>query len=260
MLTCVSAGDGSALQALVSHRGDRPVCGAADQSEDSMRTDQDIKQDVELELRYDPDIDATDIGVAVKDGVVTLAGFVHSYSHKWTAERDAKKVRGVRAVANDLEVRLPAVDERPDPDIARDVARDIKHTLPFAAQHIKATVRNGWVTLEGEVEWRFQSENAEWAARRVKGVKGVSNLVTIKPKVKPADVQRQIEDALKRNAELEAKNITVTAQGGEVILRGTVRSWAEREEADRAAWRAPGVVNVDNQIVVKVDDLASIAV
>src|SRR4030088_1430831 len=115
-----------------------------------MRTDQQIKQDVELELRYDPDIDATDIGVAVKDGVVTLAGFVRSYSHKWTAERDAKKVRGVRAVANDLEVRLPLVDARPAPDLAREVAREIKHTLPFAAEQIKATVRNGWVTLEGE--------------------------------------------------------------------------------------------------------------
>ena len=180
-----------------------------------MRTDPDIKKDVELELRYDPDIDATDIGVAIKDGVVTLAGFVHSYSHKWTAERDAKKVRGVRAVANDPEVRLPVVDVRPDPDIAGDVAREIKHTLPFAAQHIK-------------------------------------------PKVKPADVQRQIEDAVKRNAELEAKNITVTAQGGEVILRGSVRSWAEREEAERAAWRAPGIVDVDNHIVVKVDDMASV--
>ncbi|MGZ3276102.1 MAG: BON domain-containing protein [Caulobacteraceae bacterium] len=222
-----------------------------------MWTDQDIKQDVELELSYDPDIDATDIGVAVKDGVVTLAGFVHSYSHRGTAERDAKKVRGVRAVANDLEVRLPAVDERPDPDIARDVAREIKHTLPFAAHHIKATVRNGWVTLEGEVEWRFQSENAEWAARGAKGIKGVSNLITIKPKVKPADVQRQIEDALKRSAEIDAKNITVTAQGREVILRGTVRSWAERDEAERAAWRAPGIGDVDNQIVVKVDGMAS---
>ncbi len=190
--------------------------------------------------------------------MVTLAGFVHSYRHKWTAERDAKKVRGVRAVANDPEVRPPVVDVRPDPDVARDVAREIKHTLPFAAQHIKPTVRNGWVALEGEVEWRFQSENAEWAARRVKGVKGVSNLVTIKPKVKPADVQRQIEDAVKRNAELEAKNITVTAQGGEVILRGSVRSWAEREEAERAAWRAPRIVDVDNQIVVRVDDMASV--
>jgi osmotically-inducible protein OsmY len=215
-----------------------------------MRSDQEIKQDVERELRYDPDMDATDIAVAVKDGVVTLTGFVHSYGDKWEAEREAKKVIGVRAVANDIEVRLPAVDVRADPEIARDVAREIKLFLPLAADDIKATVRSGWVTLEGQVEWNFQSQRAEQAVRRVRGVKGVSNLITVKPKVEPGEVRRQIEEALKRNAEVDARNITVEANGGEVILKGRVRSWAERTEAERAAWRAPGVRRVDNQIIV----------
>ncbi|MDB5465694.1 MAG: hypothetical protein JWQ46_456 [Phenylobacterium sp.] len=215
-----------------------------------MRSDQEIKQDVERELRYDPDMDATDIAVAVKDGVVTLTGFVHSYGDKWEAEREAKKVIGVRAVANDIEVRLPAVDVRADPEIARDVAREIKLFLPLAADDIKATVRSGWVTLEGQVEWNFQGQRAEQAVRRVRGVKGVSNLITVKPKVEPGEVRRQIEEALKRNAEVDARNIAVEANGGEVILKGRVRSWAERTEAERAAWRAPGVRRVDNQIIV----------
>ena len=215
-----------------------------------MRSDPEIKQDVERELRYDPDMDATDIAVAVKDGVVTLTGFVHSYGDKWEAEREAKKVIGVRAVANDIEVRLPAVDVRADPEIARDVAREIKLFLPLAADDIKATVRSGWVTLEGQVEWNFQSQRAEQAVRRVRGVKGVSNLITVKPKVEPGEVRRQIEEALKRNAEVDARNIAVEANGGEVILKGRVRSWAERTEAERAAWRAPGVRRGDNQIIV----------
>jgi osmotically-inducible protein OsmY len=222
-----------------------------------MRRDEDIKQDVEGELRYDPDIDATDVAVAVKDGVVTLTGFVHSYGDKWEAEREAKKVLGVRGVANDIEVRLPAIDVRSDPEIARDVVREIKNFLPFFGDQIKVTVRNGWVTLEGEVEWKFQSDRAEQAARRVKGIKGISNLTAVKPKVQPGEVQKQIEEALKRNAEVDAKHIIVEAKGDEVILKGTVRSWAERTEAERAAWRAPGVRRVDDQITVDAMALAA---
>ncbi len=222
-----------------------------------MRSDEDIKQDVERELRYDPDIDATDVAVAVKDGVVTLTGFVHSYGDKWEAEREAKKVLGVRGLANDIEVRLPAIDVRPDPEIARDVVHEIKNFLPFFGDQIKVTVRNGWVTLEGEVEWKFQSDRAEHAARHVKGVKGISNLTTVKPKVQAGEVQKQIEEALKRNAEVDAKHIIVEAKGDEVILKGTVRSWAERTEAERAAWRAPGVRRVDNRITVDAMALAA---
>jgi osmotically-inducible protein OsmY len=217
-----------------------------------MKSDEEIRRDVEAELRWDPDVDPKDIGVAVSEGVVTLAGFVRSYSQKLEAERDAKRISGVRAVANDLEVRLPNLDERPDPDIAREAVQQIHAMLPYSGEKITAVVKNGWVTLEGEAEWHYQRERAEEAVRRVRGVKGVSNLITLKPKVATAVIKSQIEEALKRSAETDAKNITVEVEGDKVTLRGQVRSWAERQEAERAAWRSPGVRQVENLIAIKV--------
>uniref|UniRef100_UPI00130038E0 BON domain-containing protein n=1 Tax=Blastomonas sp. UPD001 TaxID=2217673 RepID=UPI00130038E0 len=162
-----------------------------------MRTDSDIKRDVESELKWDPDIDASDIGVAVKNGVVTLSGFVRSYSQKYEAERATKRVKGVLGVANDIEVRLPSAQDKPDPEIARAVVEAIRNELPYSHENIKVVVKNGWVTLEGSAEWEYQRSRAEAAARKVRSVKGITNLVMLKPRVAPGEIKSKIEEALK---------------------------------------------------------------
>jgi osmotically-inducible protein OsmY len=215
-----------------------------------MRSDSDIKRDVEEELKWDPDLDSTDIAVSVSKGVVTLAGFVKSYTHKLNAEKAAKRVMGVAGVANALEVRLPEADQTPDPEVAREAVAAIKNRLPVSGDRIKPVVRNGWITLEGEVEWNFQREGAEDAVRRVRGVRGVTNAIEIKPRVTPSDIKRKIEEAFRRNAEVDASSIDVETRDGTVVLKGKVRSWAEREEAERAAWAAPGVIKVEDRIVI----------
>jgi osmotically-inducible protein OsmY len=215
-----------------------------------MRSDSEIERDVKEELDWEPDLDPTDIAVSVRNGVVTLTGFVRSYTDKYAAEQAAKRVAGVRAVANDLEVRLPSVDERPDPEIARDAVAAIKSQLPISGENIKVIVKNGWVTLEGEVEWQYQKNTAENAVRRIKGVKGVTNYISQKPRAEPSEIKRKIQDAFRRNAEVDANRIQVDIRGSEVVLRGTVRSWIEREEAERVAWSAPGVTKVIDEIVV----------
>jgi osmotically-inducible protein OsmY len=215
-----------------------------------MRSDSDIRRDVEDELRWDPEIDPTDIAVSVKNGVIALTGFVRSYPERHLAEAAAKRVAGVVGVANDLEVRLPDMDQRPDPEIARDAIAQIKNELPYAWEKIRVVVKNARIALEGEVEWNYQRERAEAAVRRVRGVEGVINSIEVKPQVAPTEIRRKIEDALRRAAEIDTTHVTVETNGGEVILGGTVRSWAQRQEAERAAWAAPGVAKVDNRIVV----------
>ena len=215
-----------------------------------MKSDSEIERDVKEELKWDPDLYADDIAVSVKNGVVTLAGFTPSYTDRLEAEKAAKRVAGVHAVANDIEVRLPAIDQRPDPDIARDAVAALKAELPISHDRIKVIVKDGWITLEGAVEWQYQKTTADSAVRKVKGVKGVTNVITVKPKVQPSDLKRKIQEAFKRSAEVDADRITVEANGSEVILKGTVRSWIEREEAERVAWSAPGVSKVEDRIVV----------
>ena len=217
-----------------------------------MRLDSDVRRDVEDELRSDPDIDATDIAVAVKDGSVMLTGFVRSFRQRRRAEQDVKRLAGVVGIANNIEVRLSIIHRRPDSEIARDAVEAIKRDLPLSWEKIKAIVEDGWITLEGEVEWHYQRERAEEAVQGLRGIRGVTNKIEVRPRVPPMEIKRRIEQALRRSAELDASRISVEASGSEIILRGGVRSWAEREEADRAAWSAPGVTKVDNRIKINV--------
>jgi osmotically-inducible protein OsmY len=215
-----------------------------------IRTDEQIQKDVLAELKWDARVQPNEIGVAVKDGIVTLTGWVDSYIKRWAAEESAQRVRGVKAIVNEIAVRLPSSAERTDEDLAKAAVEALELDALVPAEKVQVTVSKGWVTLRGEVEWQYQKEDAERVLRRLTGVRGVTNLITVKPRVTPTELKEKIESALLRSAQTDAQRISVEVQGTKVILKGTVRSWAEREEAERAAWLAPGVTAVDNRINV----------
>jgi len=214
------------------------------------RTDEDIQRDVLDELKWDSHVQVNEVGVVVKDGIVTLTGWVDSYLKKLAVENAAHRVPGVNAVANDIEVRLPGSAERTDADLAKAVLDALRWDAAIPAGKLDVTVSQGWVTLRGEVEFGFEKRDAERVVQRLSGVKGVTNLIVVRSHPLPSDLKQNIEKALVRNAETDAQRITVEMQGSKVILRGTVRSYAEKKAAEDTAWSAPGVTDVENRIVI----------
>ena len=218
-----------------------------------MKTDTQLQRDVLDELKWQPSIKDAEIGVAAKDGVVTLSGFVDSYTQKLAAERATENMSGVRAVAEDLKVKLPYASQRTDTEIAHAALNALKWNIEVPDTRIKVRVEDGWITLEGDVDWQYQKSAAQDAVHYLIGVKGTRNSVVVRqPNASVNDVGRKILDAFKRSATIDAQKVSVEAQNGRVVLTGTVRSWAERQDAENAAWAAPGVAMVEDRIIVGV--------
>jgi len=215
-----------------------------------MKTNTQLQFDVLDELQYEPSVDAAEIGVTAKDGIVTLTGNAKSYVEKWSATRATERVSGVKAVVDELQVRLPDVHLRTDEDLARAVLNALKWDVTVPDDRIKVKVEHGYITLEGNVDYKYQETSAIKAVRNLAGVKGITNLITVKPQATPSEVKRKIEGAFRRTAELDAQRIKVDVHDNKVTLRGIVHSWAERDEAERAAWSAPGIAFVEDKLIV----------
>jgi osmotically-inducible protein OsmY len=219
-----------------------------------MKIDRQIRDEVEAELDWDPSFDSRQVGVAVKDGIVTLSGHVNAFPDRWAAQKAAQSVADVKAIANEIQVMLPFDVKRSDTEIAEAALNAIKSNESIPAAHLKLTVREGWLTVEGHVNWRYQSNAVDTAVRAVYGVKGVDNLIVINPlavNVSAASVKTKIESAFQRHAHRDAKKIRVTVDDGVVTLEGEVPNWQEREDAQSAAWAAPGISRVDDRLIVK---------
>lgn len=221
-----------------------------------MRTDNQIQKDVMEELSWEPFLNETEIGVAVKDGIVTLSGIVDTFSKKISAEKAAKRVAGVRAIAEDIQVGVSPKYRKTDTEIAETVLNVLKWNTTIPENKIQIKVENGSVKLEGEVEWEYQKVNARRAVENVTGVSSVINLITVKPKLKAMDIRQKITSAFHRNATIDADRITIEVEGNKVILSGNVRSFAEKDDAERAAWSAPGILQVESKLNVQVPELA----
>lgn len=215
-----------------------------------VKTDSQLKTDVEAELKWDPRVNANEVGVAVKHGVITLTGTVDSYSKRYSAEEAAHRVRGVKAVANDIELRLLESTARNDSDIAGAAVHALEWDAMVNVEDLDVTVSKGWITLKGTVNWPFEKHDAERVVQRLTGVRGVSNLLTIKPRLAASDLKRNIEQAIVRTAQTDASHIQVAVDGSKVVLTGNVSIFAEKQAAERTAWAAAGVTAVDNRITV----------
>lgn len=218
-----------------------------------MKTNEQLQRDVIDELKWDPLISASEIGVSAKEGVVTLSGYVDSFSKKYAAEKAAKRVNGVQAVAEDIEVRLTnGLARHDDTAIAATILTAFKWNSLVPESQLKIKVDDSWVTLEGTVDWQFQKDAAYKAVRDISGIRGVSNLINLKPQLEKTDIERTIKQALQRRANVNADNIRVRTEGGKVILSGKASTWYERQEVEKAVWASPGVTEVDDNISISV--------